>query len=116
PSDRAAPALPNRVARPFGLAWRLWFVCFPGIEAVCVIFVCLVGRVLGRPLFNAMHIRTQAARGLALGTASHALGTARCADLDYQEGAFSSLALVIRGIITSLVALFLFPLILALIP
>ncbi len=48
-----------------------------------------------------MRIRTKAARGLAMGTASHALGTARCAELDYQEGAFSSLALVLCGIITS---------------
>ncbi|WP_255964844.1 LrgB family protein, partial [Klebsiella pneumoniae] len=37
----------------------------------------------------------------------------RCAELDYQEGAFSSLALVLCGIITSLMAPFLFPLILA---
>ncbi len=50
----------------------------------------------------------KAARGLAMGTASHALGTARCAELDYQEGAFSSLALVLCGIITSLIAPVLF--------
>lgn len=37
-----------------------------------------------------------------MGTASHALGTARCAELDYQEGAFSSLALGAVRIITSL--------------
>ncbi len=47
------------------------------------------------------------------GTASHALGTARCAELDYREGAFSSLALVICGIMTSLMAPFIFPVILA---
>ena len=38
---------------------------------------------------------------------------ARCAELDYQEGAFSSLALVICGIMTSLMAPFIFPVILA---
>ena len=59
------------------------------------------GAVFGHTLLNIMKIRTKAARGLAMGTASHALGTARCAELDYQEGAFSSLALVICGIITS---------------
>lgn len=69
-------------------------------------FVGILGAVFGHTLLNAMHIRTKAARGLAMGTASHALGTARCAELDYQEGAFSSLALVICGIITSLVAPF----------
>ena len=85
----------------------------PAISAVCVIFVGILGAVFGHTLLNAMRIRTKAARGLAMGTASHALGTARCAELDYQEGAFSSLALVICGIITSLVAPFLFPIILA---
>ena len=81
--------------------------------AMAVIFVGILGAVFGHTLLNAMRIRTKAARGLAMGTASHALGTARCAELDYQEGAFSSLALVICGIITSLVAPFLFPIILA---
>ncbi|MFP1559218.1 LrgB family protein [Escherichia coli] len=56
---------------------------------------------------------TKAARGLAMGIASHALGTARCAKLDYQEGAFSSLALVLCGIITSLDRTVPFPIILA---
>ncbi|MEO3028767.1 CidB/LrgB family autolysis modulator, partial [Escherichia coli] len=79
----------------------------PAISAVCVIFVGILGAVFGHTLLNAMRIRTKAARGLAMGTASHALGTARCAELDYQEGAFSSLALVLCGIITSLIAPFL---------
>ena len=72
-----------------------------------------LGAVFGHTLLNLMRIRTKASRGLSMGTASHALGTARCAELDYQEGAFSSLALVLCGIITSLMAPFLFPLILA---
>ena len=75
--------------------------------------MAVFGAVFGHTLLNAMRIRTKAARGLAMGTASHALGTARCAELDYQEGAFSSLALVLCGIITSLIAPFLFPIILA---
>jgi putative effector of murein hydrolase len=84
----------------------------PAISAVCVIFVGILGAVFGHTLLNLMRIRTKASRGLSMGTASHALG-ARCAELDYQEGAFSSLALVLCGIITSLMAPFLFPLILA---
>ena len=49
-----------------------------------------------------------------MGTASHALGTARCAEEDYVEGAYSSLALMTCGIITSLMAPFIFPVLLAL--
>ncbi|MEF1221072.1 LrgB family protein, partial [Photobacterium damselae] len=42
-------------------------------------------------------------------TVSHALGTAKAAEEDYQEGAFSSLALVICGIMTTILAPILFP-------
>ncbi|MDX7018274.1 LrgB family protein, partial [Klebsiella aerogenes] len=51
-------------------------------------------------------------RGLAMGTVSHAVGTARAAEIDYIEGAYSSLALMTCGIITSLTAPFIFPFIL----
>lgn len=93
-------------------SWRQYWR-YSGNQRSCVIFVGILGAVFGHTLLNAMRIRTKAARGLAMGTASHALGTARCAELDYQEGAFSSLALVLCGIITSLIAPFLFPIILA---
>lgn len=109
----AASVLPKSVTTPIAMAVGGSIGGIPAISAVCVIFVGVLGTVFGHTLLNAMHIHTKSARGLAMGTASHALGTARCAELDYQEGAFSSLALVICGIITSLVAPFLFPIILA---
>ncbi|WP_105572732.1 CidB/LrgB family autolysis modulator [Cronobacter sakazakii] len=109
----AASVLPKSVTTPIAMAVGGSLGGIPAISAVCVIFVGILGAVFGHTLLNMMRIKTKSARGLAMGTASHALGTARCAELDYQEGAFSSLALVICGIITSLVAPFLFPLILA---
>ena len=107
----AASVLPKSVTTPIAMAVGGSLGGIPAISAVCVIFVGILGAVFGHSLLNLMRIRTKSARGLAMGTASHALGTARCAELDYQEGAFSSLALVICGIITSLIAPFLFPLI-----
>ena len=109
----AASVLPKSVTTPIAMAVGGSLGGIPAISAVCVIFVGILGAVFGHSLLNLMRIRTKSARGLAMGTASHALGTARCAELDYQEGAFSSLALVICGINTSLIAPFLFPLILA---
>lgn len=109
----AASVLPKSVTTPIAMAVGGSIGGIPAISAVCVIFVGVLGAVFGHTLLNLMKIHTKSARGLAMGTASHALGTARCSELDYQEGAFSSLALVICGIITSLLAPFLFPLILA---
>ena len=109
----AASILPKSVTTPIAMAVGGSLGGIPAISAMCVIFVGILGAVFGHTLLNVMRIRTKASRGLAMGTASHALGTARCAERDYQEGAFSSLALVICGIITSLLAPFIFPLILA---
>ncbi|WP_435952891.1 CidB/LrgB family autolysis modulator [Dryocola sp. BD626] len=110
----AASVLPKSVTTPIAMAVGGSIGGIPAISAVCVIFVGILGAVFGHSLLNLMRISTKASRGLAMGTASHALGTARCAELDFQEGAFSSLALVICGIMTSLIAPFLFPVILAL--
>ena len=108
----AASVLPKSVTTPIAMAVASSIGGIPAISAVCVIFVGILGAVLGHSLFNRVGIKTKAARGLSMGTASHALGTARCAEVDYQEGAFSSLALVICGIITSLIAPLIFPLLL----
>jgi len=110
----AASILPKSVTTPIAMAVGGSIGGIPAISAVCVIFVGVLGAVFGHTLLNLMRIKTKSARGLAMGTASHALGTARSAELDFQEGAFSSLALVICGIITSLIAPFLFPLLIAL--
>lgn len=110
--DIAASILPKSVTTPIAMAVAQSINGIPAISAVCVIFVGILGAVFGHSLLKLLGITTKASRGLAMGTASHALGTARCAELDFQEGAFSSLALVICGIITSLIAPFLFPLLL----
>jgi putative effector of murein hydrolase len=40
------------------------------------------------------------AKGIALGTASHAIGTAKAMELGEVEGAMSSLSIVVAGLIT----------------
>lgn len=85
----------------------------PSISALCVILVGTLGAIFGHQLLNLFKIKSAAARGLAIGSVSHAVGTARCIEVDYREGAYSSLALVLCGIMTSLLAPFLFPVLLA---
>lgn len=81
----AASIMPKSVTTPIAMAVGGSIGGIPAISAVCVIFVGILGAVFGHTLLNAMRIRTKAARGLAMGTASHATGTARCAELDYQK-------------------------------
>lgn len=81
----------------------------PSISAMCVILVGTVGAIFGHQLLNLFKIKSAAARGIAIGSVAHAVGTARCIEVDYNEGAYSSLALVLCGIMTSIIAPFLFP-------
>jgi len=110
----AASILPKSVTTPIAMAVGGSLGGVPAISAMCVILVGIFGAVFGHGLFNFLRIRAKASRGLAMGSASHALGTARSAEVDFQEGAFSSLALVVCGVITSLMAPFIFPILLAL--
>ena len=109
----AASILPKSVTTPIAMAVGGSLGGVPAISAMCVILVGIFGAVFGHSLFSFLHIYAKAARGLAMGSASHALGTARSAEIDFQEGAFSSLALVVCGVITSLLAPFVFPLLLS---
>ncbi|GAA5647463.1 CidB/LrgB family autolysis modulator [Vibrio proteolyticus] len=76
----------------------------PAIAAVLVVLVGLFGAILAYPIYNMLNISHPIAKGLTMGTVSHALGTATCAEKDPRDAAFSSLALVLCGIITSILA------------
>jgi putative effector of murein hydrolase len=49
----------------------------PSLTAVLVILTGILGAMLGPPLLDGLGIRDWRARGLAIGTASHGIGTAR---------------------------------------
>lgn len=105
----AASVLPKSVTMPIAMATSHEIGGIPAVTAICVMFVGIFGAVFGYPLLKLLRITTPSARGLSIGATAHALGTARCVEEDYQEGAYSSLALAICGVITSLAAPFIFP-------
>lgn len=76
----------------------------PAIAAILVLLVGLFGAILAYPIYNLLGITHPIAKGLTMGTVSHALGTATCAEKDPRDAAFSSLALVVCGVITSILA------------
>lgn len=76
----------------------------PAITAILVLLVGLFGAMFAYPIYNLLNITHPIAKGLTTGTVSHALGTAACAGKDAKDAAFSSLALVICGLITSILA------------
>lgn len=76
----------------------------PSIAAACVIMVGILGAVIGFPILKLMGVTDPQAQGLAIGACSHAVGTSAANERGVTQGAFSSLSLVVCGVLTSLIA------------
>jgi putative effector of murein hydrolase len=59
---------------------------------------------LGPELLKLMRIRNEVARGIALGSMSHAIGTARAFKEGEIQGSMSSLAMAIAGTLTAVLS------------
>jgi len=76
----------------------------PTLTAVLVILTGITGALIVTPLFNALGIRDWRARGLAVGTAAHGIGTARALQVHPTAGAFAAIGMGLNAILTALLA------------
>ncbi|MDP5291093.1 LrgB family protein [Oceanimonas sp. CHS3-5] len=76
----------------------------PAIAAGLVIIVGMMGAIVGFPLMRLAGIHHPEAQGLAMGAGAHAIGTGAAAEVGTTQGAFSSLAMVVCGVVTALLA------------
>ena len=67
-----------------------------------VILTGILGAMLGPYVLDLLRIRDWAARGLAIGTASHGIGTARAFQVNEVAGAFSGLAMGLNALATAI--------------
>ena len=77
----------------------------PGLTTVCVFTAGLVGSAVGPAMLSRVGVRSPVARGLALGTLSHAIGTARALEEDPLAGAAGVVALTLAALLMSVGAI-----------
>lgn len=70
------------------------------ISVAVIIVTGVLGNMMLEPVCKLFRISNPISRGLAAGTASHAIGTAKAMEMGEVEGAMSSLAIVVSGLIT----------------
>ncbi len=99
-----ASIMGKSVTTPIAMEISAYLGGEPSIAAILVLMVGIFGAIFAYPIYNFLNITHPIAKGLTTGTVSHALGTATCAEKDPKDGAFSSLALVLCGVITSIFA------------
>ena len=72
-----------------------------GIFSVAVIIITgVLGNMIAEVVYKIAKIEEPIARGLGLGTSAHAIGTAKAMELGPVEGAMSSLAIAVAGLLT----------------
>jgi predicted murein hydrolase (TIGR00659 family) len=97
-----ASLAPRSVTTPvaMGIAERIGGL--PSLTAVVVILSGIVGAALGPLVLDLAGVKDWRARGLAIGTASHGIGTARALSVNATAGAFSGLAMGLNALATAL--------------
>ena len=96
--------LPKSVTTPIAMALSEQMGGMSSITVVAVIITGILGSVIGPILNKALKINDKVAMGIAMGNASHAVGTSKAMEIGETEGAMSSLTIAIAGIVTVLLA------------
>jgi len=92
--------LPKSVTTAIGMGVAEELGGFPSIAAVAIILTGVLGNIFAEGFLHLLGVKDSVARGVAIGTSSHALGTTKAMELGETEGAMSSLSLVVAGLIT----------------
>jgi len=94
--------LPKSITTPLGLSLGQSLGGLAGITVISIVATGIMGVVLYLPVFRIFKITDPVAKGVALGTASHAIGTSKAIELGEVEGAMSGLSILVSGVITIL--------------
>ena len=70
------------------------------ITVAVIIITGVLGNMLAETLGKLFHIEEPIAKGISIGSASHAIGTAKAMEMGDVEGAMSSLSIAVAGILT----------------
>ena len=98
--------LPKSVTVALGLVLSEGNNGIPALTSVAILITGILGNLSGSMLCKILRLQNPVCQGVAFGTASHIVGTARANEIDPLTGAVSSLSLVVAGVLTTL----LFPL------
>lgn len=93
---------PKSVTTPIAVALAVNSGGIPALTSIVVIVVGVFGGVVGPWVLRRVGVESRIAKGLAIGSASHALGTARAMELGAVEGAISGLAIGLTGLMTAI--------------
>ena len=103
--------LPKSITIPMGSVVSAQIGGLPPVTIIAITITGITGAVAAPAVCRFCRIKHKVAQGIAIGTASHALGTTKAMEMGEVQGAMSSLSIGIAGLFSAIVA----PIILSLI-
>ena len=96
--------LPKSITTAIGKSLSAELGGYPAITMAAIMITGLFGAAIAPVLLRLFRVRDPLAQGLAIGTASHAAGTSTAVQMGEIQGAASSLAIVVTGLLTVVAA------------
>ncbi len=101
---QAATLLPKSVTTAIGMDVAAALGGMAPLAGAVIILTGIMGGISAQWLCSFLNITDPLAKGIAIGTASHAIGTAKALEMGEIEGAMSGLAIAVAGILTAILA------------
>lgn len=98
--ELTASVLPKSITTAIAIGLSQEIGGMTAVTVACVVFTGIFGACTASAFFKLFRIEEPVAQGLAAGASAHAIGTSRALELGEIQGAMSSLAIVVTGIMT----------------
>ena len=92
--------LPKSITSAIGMDLSAQIGGIASLTTAAIVLTGILGNMVGPILCRWFRITRDIAQGVAFGTASHAIGTTKAAELSRTAGAVSSFSLTLAGLIT----------------
>lgn len=92
--------LPKSITTAIGMGVADELGGYVSLAVVVIIITGVIGNVLAEAVLKLFRIEEPIAKGIAIGSSSHAVGTAKAMEIGAVEGAMSSLSIVVCGLLT----------------
>lgn len=96
--------LPKSVTTPIGMEVSKYMGGIPELTVAAIILTGITGAMLAPAVLSVFRVTHAVAKGIAIGTSSHAVGTTKAMEMGEIEGAMSSLSIGISGLMTVILA------------
>lgn len=92
--------LPKSITTAIGMGVSEELGGYVAVTVAVIIITGVLGNICAETICRIFKIHEPVAKGIAIGTAAHAIGTAKAMEIGEVEGAMSSLSIVVSGILT----------------